>query len=466
MRNLRKTISFLTATASLIFTTMSCFAHIVSIADRGAVSGDKSINTAAIQTAIDECAGNGGGTVLVPPGVWVTGSIELKSQVTLRLEAGAILRGSAKIADYPTNGFKHLEMGDTTSLIWAIRQKDISICGEGAIELADRPFFDWNQLRTGLPAEQDGLLQDWQRKQCVVAALKRPNQPIFFHGCRGLRVSGVTIRHASCWTLTFSCCEDIQVRGVRIDNDLQIPNDDGIHFSGSKNIVVSDCIIRGGDDSLAFTGITDPDSVCENITVTNCILTSRSAGVRLGHLSGKVRDVTLSNLVIKDCSRGFAIQASDNGWVENVMISNIVMETKMFAGAWWGKGEPLVISAANSDSARIRGISVNHVRSRAQNSILIVGQNHNVSDITLNDVQVTYGYSPNTPLYGQTFDLAPAPLRPSFLGKNHMPWLYADSISGLDLRNISYRQADSSEPKLSLEPVITNVDHLVASPAE
>jgi hypothetical protein len=169
---------------------------------------------------------------------------------------------------------------------------------------------------------------------------------------------------------------------------------------------------------------------------------------------------------MKDCSRGFAIQAGDNGWVENVMISNIVMETKMFAGAWWGKGEPLVISAANSDSARIRGISINHVRSRAENSILIVGQNHNVSDITLNDVQVTYSYSPNTPLYGQKFDLAPAPLRSSFLNKNHMPWLYADSVSGLDARNVSYRQADSGEPKLSLEPVITNVDRLDSSPAK
>ena len=69
-----------------------------------------------------------------------------------------------------------------------------------------------------------------------------------------------------------------------------------------------------------------------------------------------MRDVALSNLVMHDCSRGFAIQAGDGGWVENVVIDNIVMETRMFAGAWWGKGEPLVISAAHSNSAHIRGV--------------------------------------------------------------------------------------------------------------
>jgi polygalacturonase len=436
------------------------FAVNVSIADRGAIADGKTINTHAIQAAVDECAGKGGGTVLVPAGVWVTGSVAMKSQVSLRLEAGATLRGSANLDDYPANGFKHLEMGATRSLLWAIDQNDISICGEGTVELADRPFFDWNRLRTGLPPEKDSLLQDWQRRQCVVTAGDRPSQPIFFHGCHRLRLDGVTIRNSPCWTVTFSCCEDIQVHGIRIDNNLQVPNNDGLHFSGSKNIVISDCIIRGGDDALAFTGITNPDSVCERITVTNCILSSRSAGVRLGHLSGKVRDVALSNLVMHDCSRGFAIQAGDGGWVENVVIDNVVMETRMFAGAWWGKGEPLVISAANSSSAHIRGVSVNHLRARAENSILVVGQNHNVSDIVLGDLDLTFSYSPNSALYGQEFDLAPAPLRPSLMAGGRMPWIFADSVNGLGLRNIRVRQGAAADRKLVLDPVVENVIEL------
>ena len=421
------------------------FAVSVSIADHGAVADGQTINTRAIQAAVDECAGRGGGTVLVPAGMWVTGSVALKSHVTLRLEAGATLRGSSSLDDYPPNGFKHLEMGETRSLLWAIDQDDVSILGEGTIELVDRPFFNWSLLRTGLPPEKDSLLQDWQRRQCVVTAGNRPSQPVFFHHCRHLRLEGVTIRNSPCWTVTFSCCEDIQVRGIRIENNLQVPNNDGIHFAGSKNIVVSDCIIRGGDDSLAFTGITNPDSVCERITVANCILTSRSAGVRLGHLSGKVRDAVLSNLVMHDCSRGFAIQAGDGGWVENVVISNVVMETRMFAGAWWGKGEPFVISAANS-SAHIRGISISHLRARSENSILVVGRNHNVSDIVLDDLDLTFSTSPNSALYGQEFDLAPAPLRPSLLAGNRLPWIYADSVDGLELRNIRVRPGAACGP--------------------
>jgi polygalacturonase len=444
-----------TATAGIL--AGPAFAVNVSIADHGAVADGKTVNTRAIQAAVEACAGRGGGNVLVPAGVWVTGSVALKSKVSLRLEAGATLRGSSSIDDYPTNGFKHLEMGDTRSLLWAISQNDISICGEGIIELVDRPFFDWNQLRTGLPPAKDVLLQDWQRQQCVVTAGNRPNQPIFFHDCRHLRLDGVTIRNSPCWTVTFSCCEDIQVHGIRIDNNLQVPNNDGIHFSGSKNIVVSDCIIRGGDDSLAFTGITNPDSVCERITVTNCILTSRSTGIRLGHLSGKVRDVALSNLVMHNCSRGFAIQAGDGGWVENVVIDNIVMETRMFAGAWWGKGEPLVISAAHSTSAHIRGVSIHHLQARSENSILVVGQDHNVSDIVLADLDLTFSYSPNSALYGQEFDLAPAPLRPSLMAGNRIPWIYADSIGGLELRNIRVRKSAAADGKLTLDPIIENV---------
>jgi polygalacturonase len=438
----------------------------VSIADHGARNDGHTINTPAIQAAVDECAGKGGGTVLVPPGVWVTGSVQLKSHVALRLEPGAVLKGSSDLADYPPNGFRHLEMGETRSLLWAIGQADVTLTGAGTIELVDRPFFNWDLLRTGLPAEKDAQLQDWQRQQCVVTALDRPNQPIFFHDCHQVRLDGITIRNSPCWTVVLSCCVDVQVHGVRIDNNLQVPNNDGLHFSGSKNIVVSDCIIRGGDDSLAFTGITNPDSVCENITVTNCILTSRSAGVRLGHLSGKVRDATFSNLVMKDCSRGFAIQAGDHGWVENVQITNVVMETRMFAGAWWGKGEPLVISAAGSDSAHIRGVSISHLRARAENSILIVGQHRNVSAVTLDDIDLTFWSSANSPLYGGMLDLAPAPLRPSQLAANKLPWLQADSVAGLRIRDVAFRQANSKEPRLSLEPVFADVDDPAAPPAK
>lgn len=430
-----------------------------SIVDHGALNDGRTVNTAAIQATVDACASAGGGTVLIPPGTWITGSIQLKSHVTLRLENGAVLKGSGNLHDYPPNGFKHPEMRETTCLLWAIGQHDVAICGNGTIDLNDRPFFNWNLLRTGLPSDEDSQLADWQRKQCVVTALDRPSQPLFFHDCQHLQLRDVTIRNSPCWTLVLSCCRDVQILGARIINNPQVPNNDGIHISGSKNVAISNCIIRGGDDAIACTGITNPASVCENITISNCILTSRSAALRVGYSSGKVCNVTASNLVLEDCNRGILVQAGDGGWVHDVAIDNVVMHTRMTAGAWWGKGEPLVISAADSESARISHISVSHVRGSAENSILVVGFHRNVSDVTLDDWSLSYNYSANSPLYGRTFDLAPAKPRPSLLAEGHMPWLYADSVAGLHLRDTRYVPGDLKGHTLALEAVLRDVSH-------
>jgi hypothetical protein len=132
----------------------------------------------------------------------------------------------------------------------------------------------------------------------------------------------------------------------------------------------------------------------------------------------------------------------------------------MYAGAWWGKGEPLVISAAHSNSAHIRGVSIHHLRARSENSILVVGQDHNVSDIVLADLDLTFSYSPNSTLYGQEFDLAPAPLRPSLMAGNRIPWIYADSVGGLELRTIRVRQSTAGDRELTLDPIIENVTDL------
>jgi polygalacturonase len=440
-----------------LFAPIAAAAAGTSIADHGAIADGRTLNSAAIQAAVDACARSGGGTVLVPAGVWLTGSVQLKSHVTLQLENGAVLRGSPKLADYPPNGFKHLELGETRSLLWAIDQEDVAVCGDGLIELADRPFFAWDQLRTGLPPAKDAQLQDWQRKQCVVTALDRPTQPLFFHHCRRVRFEGVTITHSPCWTLVFSGCDGVQVHGIRIDNDLQVPNNDGIHFTGTSNIIVSDCSIRGGDDAIAVSAITDPASPCENITITNCNLSSRSAAIRFGYRAAKVRNVSVSNLVIRDSQRGIFLNAGDDGYVENVTISNVTLDTHLFAGAWWGKGEPLVICAADSKSAHIRGVTISHVRGSAENSVVIVGDHRNVSDVTLEDWTIAYRYSLNSPLYGQEIDIAPAAPRPSALTPDRLPWLYAESVNGLHVRNVRFEPAAGSRATLALDPVLHDV---------
>jgi len=423
----------------------------VVVTDCGAIGDGKTLNTKAIQAAVNDCAAKGGGTVMIPAGTFVSGSVELKSNITLLLGPGSVLRGSDKLDDYPPLAFRHNELGKTHSLLWAMDQSDIRITGEGTIDLNDGAFIDFSQFRSD-PALASGVKLDERQRQETVAshARPRPTQPIFFHRCQRLRLDGVTLRNAPCWTVTFSVCRDIQVSRLSIYNNLRTPNCDGLHFCGSKNVIVTDSVSSCGDDCIAITGITDWDGVSENIVIANCIMTSRSAALRLGHQASKVRNVAVNNLVIKDTNRGFAIFARDKGWVENVRIQNVVMETRLFAGGWWGKGEPLVLCAAGS--GRIENVSVSNVRAESENSILVIGQKNNIRDVELCDWSLALRYGRNRPLFKPLFELAPIPNIPAPDPKLHIPWLFAAEAQGLRASNVRCVRAEGA-PGFSVESV-------------
>jgi polygalacturonase len=424
-----------------------------SVADYGASGDGKTLDTRAIQAAIDACAAQGGGTVSLPAGAYLSGTLELRSHIVFRLEPGAVLQGSGDLKDYRDNGFKHNEMGETTSLIYAIDQSDIRITGGGVIDLNDRPFMHWDQPRPALPAAEAALLSARQLKECVVQPAKRPSQPIFFQNCRRLRLDDITVRNAPCWTISINSSRDIRIDHLLIDNNPVVPNNDGIHFCSSQDIVISDCIIRTGDDCLAFSGITNWDGICERIAVTNCSLQAKSAAVRLGHLASKIRNAVFSNLVISDSNRGFAIQAGDGGWVENVQVSNVVMDTRIVCGEWWGKGEPLLI--ATSGSGRISGVSFSHIRARSDNSIVVVGSHYSISNIALQDWDLTIRYGLNRPLYGRFVDVQPAPTRPAPDAEKRIPWLYAAEVRDLLVRDI--RSRSDGAPARDVTPFVDDV---------
>lgn len=428
---------------------------VMDVTSYGAVGDGKTLNTKAIQSAVNDCATKGGGTVTVPAGTFVSGSVELKSNITLCIGPGAVLRGSDKLEDYPPLAFRHNELGKTHSLLWAMDQTDIRITGEGTIDLNDSAFIDFSKYRSDSALASGVELDERQRQETVAShARPRPTQPIFFHRCQRLRLDGVTLRNAPCWTVTFSACRDIQVSRLSIYNDLRTPNCDGLHFCGSKNVIVTDSIFSCGDDCIAITGITDWDEVAENYVIANCIMTSRSAALRLGHQASKVRNVAVNNLVIKDTNRGFAIFARDKGWVENVRIQNMVMETRLFAGGWWGKGEPLVLCAAGS--GHIENIAISNVRAESENSILIVGQKNNIRDVELRDWSLRLSYGRNRPLFKSLFELSPMPNIPAPDPKLHIPWLFAKEAQNLRARNVRCVRPETS-PGFNTEPVTANV---------
>lgn len=428
----------------------------LSITEFGAIGDGKNLNTQAIQSAIDHCFKNGGGTVVVPPGAYISGTIELKSNITLYLEPGAVLKGSNNISDYVFNGFLHNEMGETLSLIYAIDGSNICITGQGEIDLSDCAFMDFNNLFGCSISKSE--LDEIQFQESTCSFFKRPNQPLFFHNCNNISFNGISIRNSPCWTLTTSKCRNIKIHNLIIENNLRVPNSDAIHISSSKNVIITDCILICGDDCIAITGITDWDEISEHIVVSNCIMRSRSAAVRVGHLASKVRDVLFNNITIHESNRGIAIFAGDDGWVRDVSITNVNMDTHIVAGCWWGKGEPLVISAADSNGV-IEGISISNIKAHSENGIIIVGSKKNVKNIDLNNWRILIRESRNRQLFGKAFDIQPAKVRP--IPEGRVPWIYAGEVDGLKLSNIQIDKDQEITKGLNIDPLIEEVERLI-----
>jgi polygalacturonase len=364
--------------------------------------------TKQIQKAIDKVNQCGGGTVTLSSGNYLSGSIELKSNVCFNLSMGAVLKATGNISDFPYIGFMHNEMGPTKSFIWARNSENITLCGDGIIDFSDEYYYT---LGTPTAYEIDGVkLNQEQIAESVTLRTNSIentiNQPIFFESCKKITVKNLKFYHSTFWTLTFSRSEDIIVYGLDIDNRRVTGNSDGIHLSASKNAVISNCNIKAGDDCIAVTCITAHGDVSENITITNCNFESTSAGIRLGHVNARVKNVNISNINITNSNRGIAIFARENGMVSNVHISNLNINTRVYAGGWWGKGEPLII-CADSSNGQIENVTVSDVFAESENGVVIAGDNQNVRNVTINNFSIKLKSSESRELFGKALDLRP-----------------------------------------------------------
>ncbi len=402
---------------------------IYDVEEFGALSGVEALQTEAIQAACNKCRDAGGGTVNIPPGIFRTGTVRLYSNTTLNLEPGAVLLGPDSIDDYSPIPFAWELYPYTYSVIYAMDAENISITGKGTIDFNGRAFVVWDDLITGLPADKAELLTDELKKDCHYAMPprdKRPNRLMFFHNCRNVELSGISLKDAPTWGAVFSSCKQLRVHNVNIDNHMQVPNSDGIHCCGCKDVIISGCVISSGDDCIAITGIADYNEVTERIVISDCVFRSASSAVRIGFMESKIKNVSLSNITIHDSNRGIAIFAGTKGRIENVSITNIQVSTRLYAGPWWGKGEPLVICAVEPDS-EITGVTVSNVKTDSENSIIALG----CKDLKINDLSMTLGYGNARPLYGARLDLAPHDSRPAPEADKCLPWLIADHVENL-----------------------------------
>ena len=310
-----------------------------SILDYGAAPGGKTLNTAAIQRAIDDVFQAGGGLVYAPPGIYLTGGIELKSRVTLYVEAGCVLLGSPNIGDYAYHPGPPL-LGDANGhhLIFARNADDVTLCGPGVIDGQGEAYWEPNPDRP--PAKPEEAWHDVASGHFqAIGNNNRPSPMVEFVECRNLRIAGVTLRNSSGWTLRPISCESVFIDGVRIRNPFYGRNTDGMDITACRNVFVSNCDITGGDDGIClksenpYGGAVRPS---KNITITNCVVSSASNGFKMGTATfGAFENIVFSNSVLFSDNDspmmnrvigGINIETVDGGSVDGVVISNIRMQ--------------------------------------------------------------------------------------------------------------------------------------------
>jgi hypothetical protein len=379
-----------------------------NIEDFGAQKDADFLNTRAIQAAIDTASAGGGGTVMVPPGRFITGTITIRSFVKLELMSGARLVGSRNLGDYPAFTYTEGEVwrkkmdamrqkrglppwkpaddetdsvtkaGPLRHLIIFHEAEGASLCGDGIIDGQGDAFWTEGQ------DPRAWTRGDLERPAAMVAVVKS----------RNIKIRDVTLKDSPFWNLDLYHSDFVDVTGIIIESDPRAPNDDGIDISGSHDVTIANCRISVGDDGIVLN--TRPRDV-RRVTVTNCIIASQCAALKVGWGNDldweDISQVTFSNCVLHNCNRGFAIYSAWGRTVTDVTVSNIVCETRV----------PVVLCRPihidlrlGPDPARpgvVRNIFVSNFIARSQGRILLTaGLGGVVENVTLRDVRLEYVY--------------------------------------------------------------------------
>lgn len=373
---------------SLIAILCTSVASIASAADLffdpcayGAKPDGQALCTVPIQQAIDACAAAGGGTVRLSGGQFLSGSIILKSHVTLRVERGATLLGSPHPADYPDNPHAFPSRFTTAvgrcSLITAEKAEHVAIKGGGTIDGKG-----WGKEMKDLIAKGTGSFGDGTRGMRPLV--------LQFSECRHVRVRDILLKRSAFWMQNYLACEDVLIDGITVEN-VGIANTDGLDLDGCKDVRVANCRLIAYDDTLCLKSTSG--RACENIVVTNCILSSKCNAIKTGTDStGGFMNITISNCVIYDSGSGISLELVDGGKLERVIVSDINMHRV---------ANPIFVRLGNRGRGQekpmpgvLRNVIIHNVQADGVTNLTgcsITGvPGHPVENVTLENIGITF----------------------------------------------------------------------------
>lgn len=387
----------------------------------GLVGDGATLNTRAIQSAIDRCSTGGGGTVLLPAGRYLTGTLHLRDHVTLMLEPGAVLLGSKRLDDYPA---LHDAVSSYTSnytdrcLVRADGATDIAITGRGTIDGNGPAFAGEYKVRPYL---------------------------MRFVGCRNIHISGITLQNPAMWTQHYLECEDVHIDGIRVHSRRPRVNNDGIDIDSCRRVRIADCDVDAGDDAIVLKATTT--SPCRDVVVTNCILSSLCNAFKLGTESnGGFDSIVFSNSTIYDTQlAGIALETVDGGDLRRVSISNIVMRNTRFPIflRLGNRARPISENSPRPGIASFSGVMIRGVIAEASSPFgcLIAGlPDHPVADVMLEDVQLTSpGGGDPLPADHQVPERPEAYPEAGMFGPLPASGIYCRHVRAFSLNNVSLR---------------------------
>lgn len=422
-------------------------------------------NARSIQSAVDAVYERGGGCVVVPAGqTFITGSFALKSKVTLLLEPGSVLLASPDMSHYKNRRdealFGKADFG--RFWIWADGAEDVCIRGCGTLDGNGAAF------------------TEEVREENTIAKNPRAQSLVLF-GCKRLRIADIQLRNCPSWALRPCGCDDVVISGITIDSDTGMVNTDGIDIDCCTRVVVKGCVIRCGDDGICIKTRREAAALygeCANVLVTDCVVRSSCAGIKIGTEShADIRNVSFSDCIIHDSHRGLAIDGRDDSVIENIAFNNITVHTRLSHPVWWHEGEPIILCPVprpeGGAAARVRNVTFSGIRIRAERGVVVQGYAERPIENVVFD-KMSVEIAAETEYTADKFD--PRPCHPDFAPSGHKgkaeatPWgslwyhdcpaLFAEHVRGLRVNDLRVRWLGEPGPAASHALELHNLSDL------